>query len=535
MKTIRNLIPLAALLVMAQVTSAAVPAAINYQGRLTNAEGIPQPGTRNMSIKIYNAASAGDQLYSESIGNVSVDANGVYSFQFGAGGTSDTLVTETLATTDGTSLTYQKALSNTPILPGSVSVTDGTYKWNETTGNPGSPATATATVISGFVIGAVVTHGGSGYTTPPVVTITGNGTGAAATATVSSGAISGINITNAGNGYTTGASISIAPPPAPFVINYSGGSVTATYASAPTAGQTITATYRYSASGISSALAAGPEQWLELTIDGVAQSPRQRVLAVPYALSSSYAENASGTLARQVSDLSKDLARLAGGIPSATTYGQVFSVSKSSVISGETTLMDMGTHYAPIAEQSASAPYVGGSTTLYQDILNLPVRGVFYRCGPQRSSGGSVTFEYVDNTNSIINLTINSGDQYQSNPNPQKLVRRIILFFQDTYSYGLWMKTRINKSGVLALSLPVNLSPRATIGLFLNQSIVSQGDQITAQLLGASGSQPLVLDSYTPITESVGTPQKILVSFSSANSNLQSYSSIQGFLVRCSE
>jgi hypothetical protein len=290
MKTIRNLLSLAAVLAMAQPAPAAVPSTINYQGRLTDSLGVVQTGTKAMSLKIYDAATAGTQLYAETIGNVTVDANGVYGFQFGAAGTSDSLVTETLATTDGTSLTYQKTLSHSPAIAGTASVTDGTYSWNETTGNPGSPAAATATIISGFVVGATVTSGGSGYTSPPAVSITGNGTGAAATATVSSGAVSEITITNAGSGYTTGATISIAPPPAPFVINYSGNTITATYASAPAAGQTITATYRYSANGISGALAAGSDQWLELTVAGTVQNPRQKLLAVPFAMN---AERAS--------------------------------------------------------------------------------------------------------------------------------------------------------------------------------------------------------------------------------------------------
>ena len=295
MKTIRNLLTLAVALTMAHPAPAAVPSAINYQGRLTNASGVPQPGTRAMSLKIYDAATAGTQLYAETVGNVTVDANGVYGFQFGAGGSSNTLATETLATTDGTTLTYQKALGNTPVVAGTVSVTDGTYNWNETTGNPGSPASATATIVSGFVVGASVTSGGSGYPSPPAVTITGNGngTGAAATATVSGGSVTAINITNAGSGYTTGATITIAPPPAPFTVNYSGGTITATYATAPAAGRSITATYRYSASGISGALAAGSEQWLELTVDGVAQSPRQKVLAVPFAMNAQRAETAT--------------------------------------------------------------------------------------------------------------------------------------------------------------------------------------------------------------------------------------------------
>ena len=292
MKTLHHLLPLALLVVAAQLASAAAPSAINYQGRLTNAAGVPQPGSKAMSLKIYDAATSGTQLYSETMGSVTVDANGVYSFQFGAEGTSSTLVTETLATTDGTSLTYQKALSSTPVIAGTASVTDGTYNWNETTGNPGSLATATAIVMYGFVVDKTVTSGGSGYTSAPAVTITGNGSGATATATVSGGAVTAITITNAGSGYTSGATITIAAPPAPFVVNYTGGTITATYATAPAAAASVTATYRYSASGISGALASGSEQWLELSVDGVAQSPRQKVLAVPFALTAQIAKSA---------------------------------------------------------------------------------------------------------------------------------------------------------------------------------------------------------------------------------------------------
>jgi hypothetical protein len=245
MNTIRNLLSFATVVTIAPLASAAVPSGINYQGRLTNAAGIPQAGNRTMNLKIYDAPTAGTQLYSESIGSIPVDANGVYGFQFGASGTSNILVTETLAITDGTALTYQKTLSNTPAIIGTTSVTDGTYNWNEITGNPGSPAAATATIISGFVIGAAVTSGGSGYTSAPSVTIIGSGSGATATATVSSGAVSGITINSTGSGYTAGTTITIAPPPAPFIISTSAGTVTATYASAPAAGQTITTTYHY--------------------------------------------------------------------------------------------------------------------------------------------------------------------------------------------------------------------------------------------------------------------------------------------------
>ncbi len=271
--------------------SAQVPSLINYQGRLTDSNGAPVTGSKNFAISIYDAATGGNLLYEETIGAVTLDANGVYSFQFGSAGSSSTQVTETIGTTDGTTLTYSKALSNTPVVNNSITVTDGTNSWSQSVGNPGVGATATATTISGFVIGATITNGGSGYTSAPSVTITGSGTGATGTATISGGVVTAINITSAGSGYAGGATITIAPPVIPFRVDYSGGTITATYSSAPTAGQTISATYRYTTSGIAGALGAGAEHWMAVSVDGVVQATRQRVLAVPFAQFSEKANN----------------------------------------------------------------------------------------------------------------------------------------------------------------------------------------------------------------------------------------------------
>lgn len=53
-----------------------------------------------------------------------------------------------------------------------------------------------------------ITAGGSGYTSAPTVSFSGNGSSAAGTATISSGAVTGITITNRGFGYTTAPTIS---------------------------------------------------------------------------------------------------------------------------------------------------------------------------------------------------------------------------------------------------------------------------------------------------------------------------------------
>ena len=82
-----------------------------------------------------------------------------------------------------------------------------------------SPVPAQAFAIpvmnNGFVVGATVTSGGSGYGASPAVTIVGGaGAGATAVSQVSGGAVTAINITDAGAGYTSAPTIEIAPPPA---------------------------------------------------------------------------------------------------------------------------------------------------------------------------------------------------------------------------------------------------------------------------------------------------------------------------------
>jgi hypothetical protein len=81
-----------------------------------------------------------------------------------------------------------------------------------------SQAFATAQVINGFVVGATVTAGGSGYVTNPVVTIAGGGgTNATAISHITGGVVTSISITGAGIGYTNAPTVQIAPPPAAAV------------------------------------------------------------------------------------------------------------------------------------------------------------------------------------------------------------------------------------------------------------------------------------------------------------------------------
>lgn len=79
-------------------------------------------------------------------------------------------------------------------------------------------AFATPEVVNGFVVGATVTAGGSGYVTTPAVNIYGDiGSNATAVASISGGVVTNITITDAGIGYTNFVEVQIAPPPAAAV------------------------------------------------------------------------------------------------------------------------------------------------------------------------------------------------------------------------------------------------------------------------------------------------------------------------------
>ena len=111
-----------------------MPSLINYQRRLVTADGTPQSGQKSFLLEVFDAASGGSLLYREDVGNITLGDGGVYSLQFGAIGTSNTQVTETIGT-GGEDVLYQQVLSNLPVVANSVSVSDGTYTWSQSGGS----------------------------------------------------------------------------------------------------------------------------------------------------------------------------------------------------------------------------------------------------------------------------------------------------------------------------------------------------------------------------------------------------------------
>jgi hypothetical protein len=206
---------LAGLIALA-VAAHAVPTEINYQGVLTDQQGNPVNGVRAMQLKIYDAPTGGTLLYSEDLGNVPVQ-DGIYSFTFGANGTSNALTTETIAISNGTTTTFQKVLSASTVVAGSVTVTDGTYTWDQTNGSSNE------------------------------------------------------------NDFSAAYS----PNLRRVTVTY--------YNAAPASGKTISATYRSPGAGIIGALSENNQPWVEVSVSGIAQVLRQKVLTVPFAQVASHA------------------------------------------------------------------------------------------------------------------------------------------------------------------------------------------------------------------------------------------------------
>ena len=94
-----------------------------------------------------------------------------------------------------------------------IGATPMSYQWYFSNTNMQSPAGGYAQVYRPFIYGAVVTNGGSGYTTiPQVQFIGGGGSGAGGYAEVSNGVVMDIVVTNTGNDYTDVPTLQIDPP-----------------------------------------------------------------------------------------------------------------------------------------------------------------------------------------------------------------------------------------------------------------------------------------------------------------------------------
>ena len=198
-------------LIAATTLMSALAQPINYQGRLSDKSGTNVNGSKNFSLRIFDAKTGGKQIYEETVGAVTVN-EGAYSFNFGENGKSVSTATETIGFADGEKQIFNYTVKNPPVL-GEIKISGGDYSWTESGSSDATKFTATANK--------------------------------------NSGAVSAIFLTGA-----------------------------------PETGQEISIAYDHNSDAVMGALSRGGQAWLELVVGGEALSPRERLVAVPFALKS---------------------------------------------------------------------------------------------------------------------------------------------------------------------------------------------------------------------------------------------------------
>ena len=222
--------------------------------------------------------------------------------------------------------------------------------------NINQTATAFANIVApggygtGYVTTINVINGGSGYTTPPTVTIDPGGIATAtATATISGGSVTAINVTYGGSDYISYPNVTIAPPPQ-NIVNATLWSNDGTSSGEPSAAVNVAVTNglftvllgdstQPNMTAIPAALFsqfAYPNLSLQIWFDdGVnsfaALSPVQPLTSVPSASFANTASNLLGTLSTSQLTGSVPTSQLTGTVPATSLSGSVPSASLTTV------------------------------------------------------------------------------------------------------------------------------------------------------------------------------------------------------------
>lgn len=196
--------------------------------------------------------------------------------------------------------------------------------------NTSTPAAATAILTGQFVTSYPMVAYGSGYLTPPAVTVSGGGgSGATAVAVIAGGMVTEVNAVATGSGYTSTPTVTIAPPPEALAYttywsndgtSVAGGEPAAAV-SLPVNAGLVTARLGDASVANMMALPGGlfsqPDLHLRLWFDDGVNGfavlhPTQPLSAAPYAFTAGGASNLLGTM---------PATQLSGPLPSANLSG----------------------------------------------------------------------------------------------------------------------------------------------------------------------------------------------------------------------
>jgi hypothetical protein len=157
---------------------------LGFSGGGSDTTAILTPGVDQTSAGVaYCQVTAGGHGYS---------AATYITFSAGPGSTATGVLQMVNGVIIGVTVTY----------PGSGYTSPPTITITDPAGTPGTGGAINAVIHAGQVVGATITVAGTNYSASPTVTITGDGTGAAAHCTLTAGAVTAVVMESPGLGYT---------------------------------------------------------------------------------------------------------------------------------------------------------------------------------------------------------------------------------------------------------------------------------------------------------------------------------------------
>jgi hypothetical protein len=244
------------------------------------------------------------------------------------------------------------------------------------------------------------------------------------------------------------------------------------------------ASYDANDNSIVGALSAADAHWLELSIDGDTQSPRERILSVPFAQVAGVANGLNGDQLNLFNQLNEEISYLTLGVssPYSATSAIYLTLQKTSV-----------------------------SVSLYDtQSYNLPEPRFVRRASLQGfgSMRSTFNYRYIDGTSAISPNGVN--------PFPTKQVRGFNYRWFGNSTSGVIDFYEIEPSS-LTVQLPESLPQKSRIWFFVGgQNLFVDGDQITARLEGVGLNQDIVVNGPTSISGDITAYDNLVITLNPA-------------------
>lgn len=302
-----------------------------------------------------------------------------------------------------------------------------------------------------------------------------------------------------------------------FGVSYNSGlrRVTVNYYNGAAAGKTIFATYRTPSAGFSGAIGDGGQPWLETAINGTAQTPRLKLLTVPFASRSKIADSVSSENPKTQTDV-KNLSNLIQrvnltGVPmpghyaDSTSGGSVSGINSSFLEGSSATWLSASKKYSStilLNPPTSNFGWVGawGWAVMARTSVNAQVSRITGTMSLSNTYYNNAEIRFVYSDNSTQSFSRGSGSFDITNPSPNKPVKSVEYYGGTSSSQA----------------------QGATISGFVSYPVSNQKRFVDINLL----SQGIIASNICLVTDNI-EPQKITFQVQSGSWTSQEFNSSQ--------